>query len=100
MVPLLTLALEHDLSPSFPMAMAPSCPGSTSTSRWSISASFGSVRQHVRGQAVFQDRTCFGHIQYRVWIDGGHEILGSPNNFGGIGADVPRVTCRLVETKN
>jgi len=85
-----------------------------------ISASFGSVRQHVRGQAVFQDRTCFGHIQYRVWIalpngdgpelprldidfavvDGGHEILGSPNNFGGVGADVPRVTCRLVETKN
>jgi hypothetical protein len=33
-------------------------------------------------------------------VDGGHEILGSPNNFGGIGADVPRVTCRLVETKN
>jgi hypothetical protein len=33
-------------------------------------------------------------------VDGGHEILGSPNNFGGTGADVPRVTCRLVETKN
>ena len=85
-----------------------------------ISASIGSVRQHLRGQAVFQDQTCFGHIQYRVWIalpngdgpelprldidfttvDGGREILGSPNNFGGVGADVPRVTCRLVETKN
>lgn len=85
-----------------------------------VSASFGSVRQHLRGQAVFQDRTCFGHIQYRVWIalpngdgpelprldidfavvDGGKEILGSPNNFGGTGADVPRVTCRLVTTKN
>jgi hypothetical protein len=88
-----------------------------------ISASIGSLRQHLRGQAVFQDQTCFGHIQYRVWIalpggvdgpelprldidfstvDGGREILGSPNNnfSGSTGADVPRVTCRLVETKN
>ena len=47
-----------------------------------ISASIGSVRQHVRGQAVFQDRTCFGHIQYRVWI-------ALPN---GDGPELPRST--------
>ena len=87
--------------------------------RGTLSASIGSVRQHLLGQAVFQDRTCFGHIQYRVWValangdgpelprldidfavvDGGDEILGSPNNFGGTGAAVPRLTCRLVNIK-
>lgn len=85
-----------------------------------FSASIGSIRQHVIGQAVFQDRTCFGHIKYKVWIalpggangpelppldidfavvDGGDEILGSPNAFGSTGADVPRLTCRLVNVK-
>jgi hypothetical protein len=84
-----------------------------------LTASIGTVREHVRGQAVFQDSTCFGHIQYRVWIalpsgdgpelppldidfatvSGGEEILGSPNNPGASGADVPRINCRLVKVK-
>src|SRR3982751_3069773 len=33
-----------------------------------FSGSIGSVRQHVRGQAEFQDSTCFGRITYRVWV--------------------------------
>ena len=85
-----------------------------------LSASIGSVRQHLRGQAIFQDRTCFGHIQYRVWValpngdgpelprldidftvvEGGEEIWGAPNNFGGTGAAVPRLTCRLHDIKH
>ena len=85
-----------------------------------LSASIGSVRQRASGQAVFHDRTCFAQIRYRVWlvlpngalgpelppldadfvvVDGGKEVLGAPNNFAGNGADVPRMTCRLVETR-
>jgi hypothetical protein len=86
--------------------------------RGTVSGSIGSVKQHLQGQAVFQDRTCFGHIQYKVWlvvpngeiplppldidfavVAGGDEILGAPNNFGGIGAAVPRISCRLVNVK-
>src|SRR6185295_17364970 len=33
-----------------------------------LSASIGSVRQNLSGQAIFQNQTCFGHIQYRVWV--------------------------------
>ena len=85
-----------------------------------LSASIGSIRQHVRGQAIFQDRTCFGHITYKVWIalpngtngpelpsldidfavvDGGEQILGAPNAFNATGADVPRIACKLVNIK-
>lgn len=31
-----------------------------------FSSSLGSARQHAVGQAVFQDKTCFGHIQYQI----------------------------------
>jgi hypothetical protein len=86
-----------------------------------FSASIGSVRQHLNGQAIFQDRTCFGHIQYRVWIllpngtdgpelppldidfttvDGGEQIFGAPNNFAGTGAAVPRLVCKLHDVKH
>jgi hypothetical protein len=85
-----------------------------------LSASIGSIRQHLRGQAIFQDRTCFGHIQYRVWVllpngdgpelprldidfttvDGGDQIFGAPNNFGGTGPAVPRLTCHLQDIKH
>ena len=81
------------------------------------SGSFGTLRQHLRGPAQFQDRTCFGHIQYRVFIalpgggdgpelppldidftvvSGGNEILGAPTGYGATGADVPRLVCRLI----
>ena len=80
------------------------------------SGTFGTIRQHLQGPAQFQDRTCFGHIQYRVWIAlpggngpelppldidftvvaGGNEILGAPTGYGATGADVPRLVCRLV----
>ena len=85
-----------------------------------FNSSIGSVRQRASGQAVFHDRTCFAQIRYRVWlvlpngalgpelppldadfvvVDGGKEVLGAPNNFAANGADVPRMTCRLVETR-
>ena len=81
------------------------------------SGSFGTLRQHLRGPAQFQDRTCFGHIQYRVFVvlpgggdgpelppldidftvvDGGNEIFGAPTGYGATGADVPRLVCRLL----
>jgi len=31
-----------------------------------FSSSLGSSRQHAVGQGVFQDKTCFGHIQYQI----------------------------------
>jgi hypothetical protein len=84
------------------------------------SGSFGSLRQHLRGTADFQDRTCFGHIQYKVFIAlpsgngpelppldidfavvaGGDEILGAPTGYGATGANVPRLACRLVNVKD
>ncbi len=85
-----------------------------------LNASIGTIRQHVVGQAEFQDRTCFGHITYKVWValpggvngpelppldidfavvDRGDEILGAPTAFGQSGPAVPRLTCRLVNTK-
>lgn len=85
-----------------------------------FNASLGSLRQHVVGQAVFQDRSCFGHIQYRVWlvqpngvdgpelppldidfatVEGGGELLGAATGPGATGAAVPRITCRLVKVK-
>jgi hypothetical protein len=89
--------------------------------RGTFSSSLGSARQHLVGQAQFQDRTCFGHIRYRVWlmlpdgsdglelppldidfatVAGGFEILGTPNALAGVsGADVPRLSCRLVRVR-
>jgi len=84
------------------------------------SGSFGTLRQHLRGLAEFQDRTCFGHIQYKVFIAlpggngpelppldidfttvaGGDEILGTPTGYGATGANVPRLACRLVNVKD
>jgi hypothetical protein len=84
------------------------------------SGSFGSLRQHLHGPAEFQDKTCFGHIQYKVFIAlpggdgpelppldidfttvaGGDEILGTPTGYGAVGANVPRLACRLVNVKN
>jgi len=81
-----------------------------------LNSSFGTLRQHLQGPAQFQDRTCFGHIQYKVWIAlptgngpelppldvdftvvaGGNEILGTPTGYGATGADVPRLVCRLL----
>lgn len=86
-----------------------------------FNSSLGSVRQHVVGQADFQDRTCAGHIKYRVFlvlpngadgpelppldidfatVNGGFEILGTPNGPGATGAAVPRLTCRLVKVRS
>ena len=85
-----------------------------------FNSSLGSFRQHVMGPANFSDRTCAGHVTYRVWIalpngdgpelpmldidfvtvNGGFEILGTPNATAGVtGAGVPRLTCRLVRTQ-
>ena len=87
-----------------------------------FSSSLGSSRQHAVGQAVFQDKTCFGHIQYQIRlvlpdgsevdvgippldidftvVNGGLEILGTPNALPGVtGAGVPRMSCRLVKIK-
>ena len=84
------------------------------------SGSFGTLRQHLRGLAEFQDRTCFGHIQYKVFIAlpggngpelppldidfttvaAGDEILGTPTGYGATGANVPRLACRLVNVKD
>jgi len=84
------------------------------------SGSFGTLRQHLRGLAEFQDRTCFGHIQYKVFIAlpsgdgpelppldidfatvaGGDEILGTPTGYGATGPNVPRLACRLVNVKD
>jgi hypothetical protein len=87
-----------------------------------FSSSLGSSRQHAVGQAVFQDKTCFGHIQYQIKlvlpngsemdvgippldidfivVNGGFEILGTPNALPGVtGAAVPRMSCRLVKIK-
>ena len=88
-----------------------------------FSSSLGSSRQHAVGQAVFQDKTCFGHIQYQIKlvlpggnevdvgippldidftvVNGGFEILGTPNALPGVtGAAVPRMSCRLVKIKS
>jgi hypothetical protein len=88
-----------------------------------FSSSLGSSRQHAVGQAVFQDKTCFGHIQYQITlvlpngseidvgippldidftvVNGGFEILGTPNALpGATGAAVPRMSCRLVRIKS
>jgi hypothetical protein len=84
------------------------------------SGTFGTLRQHLIGPAQFQDRTCFGHIRYKVFVAlpagngpelppldidftvvaGGHEILGAPTGYGSTGADVPRLACRLVNVKD
>lgn len=88
--------------------------------RGTFTASFGSAKQHLMGPAVFQDKTCFGHVKYRVFatlangadgmesaldidfatVDGGNEILGAPTGYGASGADVPRLSCRLVNVKS
>jgi hypothetical protein len=87
-----------------------------------FSSSLGSSRQHAVGQGVFQDKTCFGHIQYHIKlvlpdgsevdvgippldidftvVNGGFEILGTPVALPGVtGAFVPRMSCRLVKIK-
>ena len=84
-----------------------------------FSSSLGSSRQHAVGQAIFQDKSCFGHIQYQLKlvlpdgsevdvgippldidftvVNGGSEILGTPVALPGVtGAAVPRMSCRLV----
>jgi hypothetical protein len=84
-----------------------------------FSSSLGSSRQHAVGQAIFQDKSCFGHIQYQIKlvlpngsevdvgippldidfavVNGGFEILGTPVALPGVtGAAVPRMSCRLV----
>ena len=86
-----------------------------------FNSSLGSLRQHLVGQADFQDRTCFGHIKYRVFlvlpgggdgpelppldidfatVNGGFEILGTPNAPAATGAAVPRISCRLVKVRS
>jgi hypothetical protein len=86
-----------------------------------FSSSLGSNRMHSIGQAIFQDRTCFGHIQYQQFlvtpggeidlhqpldidfttVDGGFEILGTPVALpGATGAGVPRMSCRLVKVRS
>ncbi len=82
-----------------------------------FNSSLGSARQRVIGTADFQDRTCAGHIRYDVFlilpggvevplppldidfvtVDGGREVLGTPNSPAGTGAAVPRMSCRLVK---
>lgn len=87
-----------------------------------FSASNGSSRLHATGQATFQDKTCFGHIQYKqlavfpdgsehdvglppldidfATVDNGFEILGTPVALPGVtGAGVPRMSCRLVRVR-
>src|SRR4030095_6959515 len=88
-----------------------------------FSSSLGASRQHAVGQAVFQDKTCFRHIQYQIKlvlpngsemdvgippldidfivVNGGFEILGTPNALpGATGAAVPRMSCRLGRIKS
>jgi hypothetical protein len=76
-----------------------------------------SLRVHAKGQAGFQDDTCFGHIQYQqlvllpdgrdgpqlpsldidfAVVEGGLEILGTPNSLGGVPGNV-FMSCRLVK---
>ncbi len=78
-----------------------------------------SLRIHAKGQANFQDSTCFGHIQYQQFIvlpdgsdgsqlppldidfatvEGGLEILGTPNSIGGVPGNV-FMSCRLVKAR-
>ena len=87
-----------------------------------FSSSLGSSRQHAVGQAIFQDKSCFGHIQYQIKlvlpdgseldvgippldidftvVNGGFEILGTPVALPGVTGDaVPRMSCRLVNTQ-
>lgn len=87
-----------------------------------FSSSLGSSRQHAVGQATFQDKSCFGHIQYQIRlvlpdgsevdvgippldidftvVNGGFEILGTPVALPGVAGDaVPRMSCRLVNTQ-
>lgn len=81
-----------------------------------FSASLGSTRQRVSGQAVFENRSCTGQIAYKVWLQtpggevplpdltiafvpvaGGAETLGVPIAPPGVTGDaVPRMACRLV----
>lgn len=85
-----------------------------------FSSSLGSNRTHAKGQATFQDRACFGHIQYQQFlvlpsgevplppldidfatVDGGFETLGTPVAVMGVtGAGVPRMACRLVRIRS
>lgn len=79
----------------------------------------GSLRIHAKGQAHFQDSTCFGHIRYEQFIvlpdgsdgpqlppldidfatvEGGLEILGTPNSIGGVPGNV-FMSCRLVKVQ-
>lgn len=89
--------------------------------RGTFNSSLGAKKQHLVGKAVFQDRTCFGHVKYRVFasvdgqdvlelapldidfatVDGGNEILGTPtpSDAGATGAAVPRLSCRLVKVR-
>lgn len=76
-----------------------------------------SIKVHAKGQANFQDETCFGHIQYQQFVvlpdgsdgpqlppldidfavvEGGLEILGTPNSLGGVPGNV-FMSCRLVK---
>lgn len=86
-----------------------------------FSSHLGSIRQHVVGQAVYQDKNCAGHIKYQIWValpdgtdgpqlppldfdfavvDNGFEILGTPNALPGVTGDlVPRLSCRLVRIR-
>lgn len=78
-----------------------------------------SIKTHAIGQANFQDKTCFGHIQYQLFlilpsgtevdlhlpldidfavVDGGFEILGTPNSLGGVPGNA-FMSCRLVKTR-
>ena len=76
-----------------------------------------SIKVHAKGQANFEDETCFGHIQYRQFVvlpdgsdgpelppldidfavvESGLEILGTPNSLGGAPGSV-FMSCRLVK---
>lgn len=84
-----------------------------------FNSSQGSNHVHAVGQAVFQDSTCFGHIQYQqslvlpdgteidlhspldidfATVDNASEILGTVSATlpGATGDLVPRMSCRLV----
>lgn len=106
-----------------PVTLVGSVAGSSSgrfDGRGTFSASLGTIRQQVVGDAQLQDRSCLGHIRYWAWlilpdgsdgpnlppldidfttVAGGFEILGTPNAPGATGADVPRLSCRLVKVR-
>lgn len=86
-----------------------------------FNSTFGRLPQNFSGQGIFTDRQCSGSIAYDVWVRlpngdngpplpglyvdfvtvrGGREILGVPSNpvGGAVGAAVPRMNCRLVQS--